>query len=123
MLGNLLSGWINDAFDWRTAFFLVGMPWVGLALLVRLTLREPMRDDCDVKPARYAWPETETAPAHGERGLSCPMRAEELSPSMAFGEGPEMASLAHWPGDNGISELFLRSPNGFSQRPGSRRLR
>src|SRR6056300_354548 len=25
MLGNLLGGWINDAFDWRTVFFLVGM--------------------------------------------------------------------------------------------------
>jgi MFS family permease len=43
MLGNLLGGWINDAFDWRTAFILVGLPGVLLALVVRFTLREPPR--------------------------------------------------------------------------------
>ena len=43
MLGNLSGGWINEAFDWRTAFFVVGLPGVLLALIVRLTLREPPR--------------------------------------------------------------------------------
>lgn len=43
MLGNLIGGWINDAFDWRTAFFVVGAPGLLLAVLVRLTLREPER--------------------------------------------------------------------------------
>jgi MFS family permease len=52
MLGNLLGGWINDAFDWRTAFIIVGLPGILLAVLVRLTLREPRRGMSEtVKPA------------------------------------------------------------------------
>ena len=43
MLGNLGGGWINDAFDWRTAFFVVGLPGVMLSLIVRFTLKEPPR--------------------------------------------------------------------------------
>lgn len=41
MLGNLDGGWISEAFDWRTAFVVVGIPGVFLALIVRFTLREP----------------------------------------------------------------------------------
>jgi len=41
--GYLAGGWINQAFDWRTAFFVVGLPGLGLAVLVRLTVREPAR--------------------------------------------------------------------------------
>jgi predicted MFS family arabinose efflux permease len=43
MLGNLGGGWINEAFDWRTAFVVVGLPGVLLAIVLRLTLREPPR--------------------------------------------------------------------------------
>jgi len=43
MLGNLGGGWINEAFDWRSAFFVVGLPGVMLALIVRFTLKEPPR--------------------------------------------------------------------------------
>jgi MFS family permease len=42
-LGYWLGGWINDAFGWRLAFILVGLPGVLVALLVRLTVREPVR--------------------------------------------------------------------------------
>ncbi len=42
-LGFWLGGWINDAYGWRTAFFVVGFPGVLMALLVRLTIREPVR--------------------------------------------------------------------------------
>ena len=42
-IGNLAGGWLNEFFDWRTAFIIVGAPGVLLALLVRLTLREPTR--------------------------------------------------------------------------------
>jgi len=43
MIGNLGGGWINEWFDWRTAFFVVGLPGVALALFVRFTVREPPR--------------------------------------------------------------------------------
>jgi MFS family permease len=43
MLGNLGGGWINETFDWRTAFVVVGVPGVILAFILRLTVREPPR--------------------------------------------------------------------------------
>ena len=39
-LGFWLGGWINDAYGWRVAFFIVGLPGVLLALVVRFTVRE-----------------------------------------------------------------------------------
>ncbi len=47
MLGYLFGGWINEVFDWRAAFFVVGLPGVLLALIVRLTLKEPRRGAFD----------------------------------------------------------------------------
>jgi predicted MFS family arabinose efflux permease len=43
MLGLFIGGWINEALGWRAAFFVVGLPGVALAALVRLTLPEPER--------------------------------------------------------------------------------
>ena len=43
MIGYLVGGWINQYFGWRTAFFVVGLPGLLLAVVVRLTLREPPR--------------------------------------------------------------------------------
>jgi len=42
-LGFLVSSFVADALGWRAAFFIVGLPGVLLALLLRLTLREPPR--------------------------------------------------------------------------------
>ena len=47
MLGNLGGGWINEAFDWRTAFLVVGAPGLVLAVILRLTLREPPRGSAE----------------------------------------------------------------------------
>ena len=43
MFGALAGGWINEALSWRAAFLVVGLPGLLLAVLVRLTLREPPR--------------------------------------------------------------------------------
>ncbi|MGI9430943.1 MAG: spinster family MFS transporter [Myxococcota bacterium] len=43
LFGLLAGGWINEFFGWRVAFFVVGLPGVLLAILVRLTVREPER--------------------------------------------------------------------------------
>ena len=43
MLGAILGGWIADHFSWRMAFIMLGLPGLLLALLARLTLREPAR--------------------------------------------------------------------------------
>ncbi|MBI2994206.1 MAG: MFS transporter [Gammaproteobacteria bacterium] len=43
MIGFLLGGWVTQYYGWRTALMVVGLPGLLLALLVRLTLREPPR--------------------------------------------------------------------------------
>ncbi len=43
MLGNVAGGWLSETFSWREAFFVVGLPGVLLAVLMQMTLREPMR--------------------------------------------------------------------------------
>ena len=42
-LGFWLGGWLNDAFGWRVAFMVIGLPGVAMALVVRFTVREPPR--------------------------------------------------------------------------------
>jgi predicted MFS family arabinose efflux permease len=47
MFGMFIGGWINEAFGWRRAFFVVGLPGLILALVVRFTLHEPTRGMSD----------------------------------------------------------------------------
>jgi len=42
-IGLAAGGWLRETFDWRTTLMIVGLPGLGLALLVRFTLREPTR--------------------------------------------------------------------------------
>ena len=53
-IGNLTGGWINEWFDWRTAFVVVGLPGVALAVLVHFTLPEPVRGVYDDLATRSA---------------------------------------------------------------------
>lgn len=43
LFGFLFGGWLNEIFGWRVAFMVVGIPGILIALLVRFTLREPIR--------------------------------------------------------------------------------
>ncbi len=43
LFGNLLGGWINEFFGWRNAFLVVGIPGILLAILLRMTVKEPPR--------------------------------------------------------------------------------
>ena len=53
--GFFTGGWMAETLGWRAAFLLVGLPGIALALVVRLTLREPPRGHSDavrdVEPA------------------------------------------------------------------------
>ncbi|MDP3738195.1 MAG: MFS transporter [Hyphomonadaceae bacterium] len=51
LLGNVGGGWISDAFNWRTAFMVVGIPGILLAILMHFTMREPMRGLSGLKPS------------------------------------------------------------------------
>ncbi len=43
MFGFMLGGFIGEAFGWRIAFFVVGLPGLAAAAVVRLALHEPAR--------------------------------------------------------------------------------
>jgi MFS family permease len=43
LFGFLAGGWLNEIFDWRVAFLVVGLPGILVALVVRFTLQEPIR--------------------------------------------------------------------------------
>jgi predicted MFS family arabinose efflux permease len=43
LFGFLFGGWLNEYFGWRVAFVVVGVPGILLAIVVRFSLREPIR--------------------------------------------------------------------------------
>lgn len=43
LFGFLFGGWLNEFFGWRVAFMVVGVPGIILAIVVRTTIREPVR--------------------------------------------------------------------------------
>lgn len=43
LFGFLAGGWLNEFFGWRMAFLVVGIPGILLAIILRLTLAEPIR--------------------------------------------------------------------------------
>lgn len=47
LFGFLFGGWLNEIFGWRVAFVVVGLPGILLAVVVRLTLAEPIRGMAD----------------------------------------------------------------------------
>ena len=49
LIGFLVGGWVNEWYGWRTAFVVVGLPGIFLALLVRFTLKDPPRGYADAK--------------------------------------------------------------------------
>jgi predicted MFS family arabinose efflux permease len=47
MVGMVLAGWLGEIIGWRLTFVVLGVPGLALALVVRLTLREPTRGAFD----------------------------------------------------------------------------
>lgn len=47
MFGSALGGWIAAEWGWRTAFFVMGVPGIILAILLLLVVREPKRGGLD----------------------------------------------------------------------------
>ena len=52
MIGAFAGGWINQAFNWQTAFMVVGLPGLVLALYIRFFIQEPRRGLSDGVVAR-----------------------------------------------------------------------
>ncbi len=47
LFGLALGGWLQQQFGWRVAFFVVGLPGLAMAVLVRWTLHEPPRGESE----------------------------------------------------------------------------
>jgi MFS family permease len=47
MLANIVGGQITDAFGWRWAFIIMGLPGVAIAILLVMTVKEPPRGYSD----------------------------------------------------------------------------
>ncbi len=43
-IGFLVGGWINELYGWRAALLTVGMPGIVLAVVLKLTVKEPKRE-------------------------------------------------------------------------------
>ena len=60
-IGLIAGGWIREALGWREAFMIVGLPGLLLAVIVRLTLKEPTRGYYDgAEPAKAQEDSTES---------------------------------------------------------------
>lgn len=90
-VGLSLGGWVGYVYGWRTAFLLIGLPGVLLALLIFLTLREPPRGFSDGR-------DSDIAPA-GFSEVAKRLFATRSFPGIAFSIGIASMSgfaLAHW---------------------------
>lgn len=56
MIAYLAGGWVAENIGWRQAFFIVGVPGLVLALLVRFTIEEPRRGQSEGRPDDRARP-------------------------------------------------------------------
>ena len=52
LVGLVLGGWLEELWEWRSAFMVVGLPSLALALIVRATVREPVRGAQEPQVAR-----------------------------------------------------------------------
>jgi len=55
-LGLALGGWVSQSIGWRMTFVVVGLPGLALALLMKLTLREPPRGGSEGRTDEVAAP-------------------------------------------------------------------
>lgn len=54
-LAYLGGGWLTETFSWRVAFVVVGLPGVILAILLKLTVREPARGALEAEAGNDAF--------------------------------------------------------------------
>lgn len=47
LVGFLIGGWINEVYGWRFAFIALGLPGLVIAVIVKFTIKEPLRGRYD----------------------------------------------------------------------------
>jgi MFS family permease len=87
-VGNFVAGWSNDTFGWRATFLIVGLPGVLLALVMRMTIKEPPRGYAD----RFLTPGGKPVPRHQ---VPPPMKMPAPPVSVVFTFLLRKASFTH----------------------------
>lgn len=62
IFGYFIGGWLNEYFGWRAMFVVIALPGMVLAILAKLTLKEPRLADFAGQPRRASVTNTPTAP-------------------------------------------------------------
>ncbi|MED6342539.1 MAG: MFS transporter [Pseudomonadota bacterium] len=99
LFGFLAGGWLNEIFDWRTAFFVVGAPGLIIALIVRYTLREPIRGLSEQRQV-----ETQTVPFSNVLNL---LMSRPAFKHMAFGAA--LKAFAGYSTSSWTASFMIRS--------------
>jgi MFS family permease len=118
MLGAVIGGQILDHFTWRTAFMVVGVPGLLMALLIRLLIKEPPRGHSEIE-AHPALPEDVTPDEPAKPAPSLAAEFREIGAVMAtlFGGwsvlnlviGCMLVSFAGYAGGQFAPPYFLRT--------------
>jgi MFS family permease len=56
LVSYILGGWLNELYGWRKTFFLMGIPGLVLAVLIKLTIAEPRASASDTRPEQRSLP-------------------------------------------------------------------
>jgi predicted MFS family arabinose efflux permease len=99
MFGLFAGGWIDEMFGWRTAFFIVGVPGILIAILFRFTVKEPIRGQAEGKVA------SENQPTIYET-ISYLLRKKSFR-HLAF--AASLAAFVGYGGINWLPSFFQRS--------------
>lgn len=98
MVGYLVGGWVDQHYGWRIAFFVVGIPGLLIALLVRYTITEPVRGQQDEEPVGDAVSLKETLKT---------LKSMRSFVFLAIGSG--LASFSSYGTGNFMPSFFARS--------------
>ncbi|HMM13974.1 MAG TPA: MFS transporter [Parvibaculum sp.] len=107
LIGFLVGGWVSEWYGWRVAFYVVGVPGLLIALLVRFTLKEPVRGTADGLTAQGAG----AAPGIGE--VFRLLWAQRSFRHVAFGSA--LAAMGGYAGVTWLPAFLMRS---FAMTPG-----
>ncbi len=110
-IGTFAGGWIKEFFDWRTAFYVVGLPGIVLALVVRFTLREPERGASDPQAAQAARSEAKPSEVEQEEGSGAPPAS-----AVASVGSPPASPVASVDPPHGSRQLPLREVLAYMNR-------
>jgi MFS family permease len=118
MLGAVIGGQMLDHFTWRTAFMLVGLPGVAIAILLKILVKEPPRGHSEPEPhPGLAEDVSPDAPARAPYSLGAEFKEIGAVVATLFGKWPvlnmvlgvTLVSFAGYGGGQFAPPYFLRT--------------